>query len=120
MSKANYIIICNGRTQALAANDPKSALMSAAQCAAAVVNNLSLGFPELSQSDVKPVSDLLHKVMGRLAPHHWSPEKAIQFFGSAEDVPPAPQAGSPDDHFNDMCQLFSLCDALSEKFEGSD
>lgn len=119
MSQANYIIICRGRTRALAANDPFEQLLIAADCAASVVDNLSIRFPELSYRDIKPISDLLHDVMGGLAASIPAPMRAA-FFGGADEVPAERSALKKDEMFQKTCDLFARCDELANKFEGGE
>lgn len=96
MSQANYIIICDAQLQSMATNEPVQQFLIASRCAAAVVNNLSVRFPALSQADVQPISDLLHGAMHVMEDKH-----------SRKNLPNAEA-------------LFDLLDALSEKFEGPD
>lgn len=115
MSQANYIIICRGRTKALEAPSPLARLLCAADTAANVVDNLSIRFPALTKADVKPISDILHEVMGSLASRVPTAQQA-EFFGY--HVPAAHPVFTPQEYFQKTCQLFHECDELMEKFEG--
>lgn len=116
MSQANYIIICNGRTQALGkmrdgVPSALRTLLAASQCAADVVANLS---EYVTTEDVQPISTLLHSVMASLAPRNEA--RAAEFFAAGETIPPLPELT---DHqmWVKTCELFRLCDSLSEKYE---
>ena len=118
MSTANYIIICSDRTKALAEHDPLNRLLIASECAARVVDNLSLRFP-LTNADVKPISNLLHEVMASM-PTNFPSNLRVAFFGGADKVPYAADTLKKEDMDQITCELFGMCDELSEKFEGTD
>lgn len=65
MSKANYIIICDGRINVLSTNDPVEKIRYASDCAARLVSHVEL-VGTLSEPDAEVISNLQHAMMDAL------------------------------------------------------
>lgn len=64
-SKAPYIILCSGRTAALATNDPANKICYTSECAAAFMSHLEITRPgEVTDEEYEQVSELQHAMMG--------------------------------------------------------
>ena len=94
MSQANYIIICKGRIDFDSAKDVPAKVRALSDAATNLTSHIDITHPgELTETDVKPISDLQHELM-----NHWRTMSKDQVEAHA-------------------ITMFGYLDALEDKFE---